>query len=182
MSASKSCNLRSQKKLDLTRYSLAGIGDSDSNSSSNSAGVIVKDKINGHVYHQISSRVLYIHTDCSGVVYHAHYLMYFEMARAAIMRTCGHPYAKVEESGIYCPIIDTSLSYLRPLKYDQLFFIHIRPAALERATMRFDYVISDEDQNIYCRGHTTHCTVNRQFRPIQVDISFKEIYEKFSLS
>ena len=46
----------------------------------------VRDKTTGMVWHQCQMRTLYADTDRSQVVYHAHYLRYFEFGRASLMR------------------------------------------------------------------------------------------------
>ena len=45
-------------------------------------------------------------TDAAGVVYYANYLVWFEVARADLLRTLGWTYREMEESGVSLPVID----------------------------------------------------------------------------
>ena len=92
----------------------------------------VKDQTTGLLWHRTSHRTLYADTDRSQVVYHANYLRFFEQGRAALMRDIAYPYREIEESGFVYPIIETKLNYFAPLFYDDLMWIHTRPAGLER--------------------------------------------------
>ena len=51
-------------------------------------------------------RVRYAETDKMGVVYYANYFVWFEVARAELLRTLGWTYREMEESGVMLPVID----------------------------------------------------------------------------
>ncbi len=63
-------------------------------------------------------RVRYAETDRMGVVYYANYLVWFEVARADLLRTLGWTYREMEESGVYLPVIEAHCEYRRPARYD----------------------------------------------------------------
>lgn len=44
-------------------------------------------------------RVRYVETDQMGVVYHGHYVVYFEIGRTEAMREIGIDYAELEKQG-----------------------------------------------------------------------------------
>ena len=58
-----------------------------------------------------------------GVVYHTHYLDYFEAARTEALRETGVTYRELEDSGILMPVVDLSVKYKRPAHYDDLLEI-----------------------------------------------------------
>ena len=64
-------------------------------------------------------RVRYRECDPMGVVYHGHYLDYLEYARTEALRNAGLPYRQLEESGIIMPVVDISIRYLSPARYDE---------------------------------------------------------------
>ncbi len=68
-------------------------------------------------------RVRYAETDQMGVVYHGHYFLYFETARAEAIRGLGITYADMEKMGIIMPVVDVHCRYLRPAKYDDLLTV-----------------------------------------------------------
>lgn len=132
-------------------------------------GPYVVDHETGLLWHRIEHRPLYADTDRSGTVYHAHYLRYFEIGRATLMRESGCPYSSIEAAGYTYPVVDTRLGYFAPLAYDQAFVIHTRPAALEKVRVRFDYVLTLGDGADVCRGFTLHCALDARRRVVAVD-------------
>jgi acyl-CoA thioester hydrolase len=140
----------------------------------------VRDTLSGLVWHRCESRTLYADTDRSQVVYHAHYLRYFEFGRASLMRDVAYPYKEVEQSGFVYPIIKVDIDYFRPLYYDDMMCIHTRPAQLERVRLQFDYVITHgQTGDIVCRGFTRHCATNTVGTPVEIDPKTVRLWEIF---
>lgn len=140
----------------------------------------VTDVNSGKIWHRSKMRVLYVDTDRSQVVYHANYLRYFEFGRAELMRGANYPYKKIEESGYIYPIIKTELNYYTPLFYDDLMYIHTRPAQLELVKLQFDYLITRaEDGEVICTGFTRHCAVNSKGIPVEVDKKTITLWDYF---
>ncbi len=140
----------------------------------------VQDTKSGLLWHKSEMRTLYVDTDRSQVVYHANYLRYFEFGRAEFMRDANYPYKKIEESGFVYPIIKTELNYYTPLYYDDLMFIHTRPATIELVKLQFDYLITRaSDGEIICTGLTKHCALNSSGIPVQIDKKTIKLWESF---
>ncbi|MHB1014467.1 MAG: acyl-CoA thioesterase [Desulfurivibrionaceae bacterium] len=141
---------------------------------------LVRDKNSGKVWHRCEMRTLYADTDRSRVVYHANYLRYFEFGRASLMRDASYPYKKIEESGYIYPIIQTELNYYSPLFYDDLMYIHTRPARMELVKLQFDYLITKADNGeIACTGFTKHCAVNDKGIPVEIDAKTIRLWQEF---
>ncbi len=70
-------------------------------------------------------RVRYAETDQMGVVYHANYFQYFEVARAESIRHLGFTYADMEKLGVIMPVIEVQCRYLRPAVYDDLLTVKV---------------------------------------------------------
>jgi acyl-CoA thioester hydrolase len=140
----------------------------------------VRDKTTGLVWHRCDMRTLYADTDRSQVVYHAHYLRYFEFGRASLMREAAYPYREIEQSGYVYPIIKVGIDYFRPLYYDDPMYIHTRPADRERVRLQFDYVITHaESGDIVCKGFTRHCATNATGTPVEIDPKTVRLWEIF---
>lgn len=87
-------------------------------------------------------RVRYRECDPMGVVYHGHYLDYLEYARTEALRNAGLPYRQLEESGIIMPVVDISIRYLSPARYDDLLEVTTRVAKMPSVKVVFDYDVS----------------------------------------
>ena len=68
-------------------------------------------------------RVRYRECDPMGVVYHTHYLDYFEASRTEALRDLGVAYKTLEESGIRMPVVEVNIKYRLPAYYDDLLEI-----------------------------------------------------------
>lgn len=143
-------------------------------------GCFVRDRNRKAVWHRCSHRTLYKDTDRSGVVYHSNYLVYFELGRASLMRDTAYPYREIEQSGFVYPIIEIGVTYYLPLHYDEPFWIHTRPAKLERVKLQFDYLITHKESGgLVCKGFTRHCALNGAGHPVGIDEKTKRLWECF---
>ena len=108
-----------------------------------------------------SVRVRYPETDRMGVVYHAHYLVWFELGRTELMRSLGATYGKLEEEeGISFPVISAGARYRAPARYDELLTVRTTLVEVGRARVRFDYrILREEDGKLLVEGFTEHATV-----------------------
>ena len=114
-----------------------------------------------------SLRVRYPETDRMGVVYHAHYFVWFELGRTELMRSLGATYGKLEdEGGISFPVIEAGARYRAPARYDDLLTVQTTLVEVSRARVRFDYqILRDEDGKLLVEGSTEHATVGPNGRP-----------------
>src|SRR4029079_15749974 len=63
-------------------------------------------------------RVRYAETDKRGVVYYAHYLVWFEIGRTDWLRDTGATYRVLEEEGLGLPVIEAHCEYRAGARYD----------------------------------------------------------------
>ncbi len=70
--------------------------------------------------YEMPLRSRYSETDKMGVVYHSHYLEYFEVIRTEFVREAGLTYAELEDSGVMLPVASVNVRYKRPIRYDEL--------------------------------------------------------------
>src|SRR5271155_2458093 len=75
------------------------------------------------VSHEIQVRVRYAETDRMGLLHHANYFVYFEMARTELLRQRGISYREVEDAGHFLVIVDIGCKFKRPARYDDLLTI-----------------------------------------------------------
>jgi acyl-CoA thioester hydrolase len=111
-------------------------------------------------------RVRYAETDQMGVVYHANYLVWFEIGRVDFIRSMGMDYRSMErEDGLGIAVVDVSARYKSPARYDDELKIETRLTAARGAVIKFAYrVIRVEDDLVLCEGETIHVVVNREMK------------------
>lgn len=86
-------------------------------------------------------RVNYSETDQMGVVYHARYLVWLDVARTEHLRRSGMSYRELEAAGLRLVVSEVSIRYRQPARFDDLIRIRcwVRAAASRR--VEFGYVV-----------------------------------------
>ena len=97
-------------------------------------------------------RVRYAETDKMGVVYYANYFVWFEVARADLLRSRGWSYREMEHAGVSLPVIEAHCDYRRPTRYDDDLEIATEGRVLSPVRMEFD-VPSEPDRRRVRRGN-----------------------------
>lgn len=122
-------------------------------------------------------RVRYGETDQMGVVYHANYIVYFEIGRTELMRSQGLDYAQMEQEGISLAVIDVGVRYHRPARYDDQLSILTRLTEASGVRARFEYRIErqeGDEAELICTGHTTLASIGKNGRPMRIPSPYQE--------
>src|SRR3954466_8945687 len=82
-------------------------------------------------------RVNYSETDQMGVVYHARYLVWLDVARTEHLRQSGVSYRELEASGLRLAVSEVHIRYRQPAHYDDS--IRIRCWVRELASRKVDF-------------------------------------------
>lgn len=119
------------------------------------------------IVRRTTSRVRYAETDRMGVVYYAHYLVWFEVGRTEWLRESGWTYRDMEADGLSLPVIEAHCEYRLPARYDDEVDIATRASAVSPVRIRFDYdIVRGADQ--LASGYTIHATLDRSGRPCRL--------------
>jgi acyl-CoA thioester hydrolase len=132
------------------------------------------------IKHTTQIRVRYADTDQMKVVYHGKYLEYFEVGRAALIRSLGLPYSELETRGILLPVIEAFAKYRKPARYDDLLSIEAIVSELPTATLKIDYqVFRNHEKESLAEGYTIHSFLNvATGKPTRPPLYFMQIMEK----
>ncbi len=96
-----------------------------------------------HTKHSL--RVRYGETDPMKYVYYGNYAEYFEVGRVELFRSIGMPYNEIENQGIWLPVSEYKIKYLKPALYDQKLEIHTFVKKMPGVRIEFDYEIYNEE-------------------------------------
>lgn len=124
-------------------------------------------------------RVRYAETDQMGVVYHANYLIWFEVGRVEFIRQLGLDYKSMErEEGCGIAVVDVSVRYRAPARYDDELVVQTRLMAARGAVIRFAYkILRAADETVLCEGETVHVVVGKDMKKRSLP---KKYAERFS--
>ncbi len=103
--------------------------------------------------HQISVR--FSEVDSLGIVWHGHYISYFEEARETFGKQFGISYLDIKKEGFAVPIVKTATEHLRPLKYGEVMTVETTFINTRAAKIIFNYLIKNEVGDLVCKGETT---------------------------
>ncbi len=118
-------------------------------------------------------RVRYAETDMMGIVYHAHYLAWFEVGRTELLRAHGIAYRSLEDLGYRLPVIEVQARYHRPALYDDIVTIVSRMKEPPGVRLRIDYEVHARGHKLVT-GHTLHAFINREGAPVRPPAVFAE--------
>ena len=133
--------------------------------------------------HTVTARVRYGETDQMGVVYHANYLAFFEIARTELIRRRGVVYSSLEEGGLRLMVTEAGLQYHSPGRYDDVLAITARLAGSGPARVRFDYEVRREgEEEVLVTGHTVLASIGADDRPCRLPSELRELFEQAASS
>ncbi|KQR94997.1 4-hydroxybenzoyl-CoA thioesterase [Chryseobacterium sp. Leaf180] len=99
-------------------------------------------------------RVRFNETDPLGIVWHGHYITYFEDGREAFGRAHGLTYLDVKNAGFATPIVKSSCEHFLPLKYGETFTIVTTLVPSDSAKLIYTYQLFNKDKKLVCKGET----------------------------
>ena len=124
-------------------------------------------------------RIRYADVDPMGWVYYAHYLRFFEIGRAEMLRALGRTYAQVEtEDGILLPVLEARARYLQGARYDDLVTIETGVLDVARASVRFGYRLVSATGAELALGFTEHCYMTREGRPVRPSAALRALLDQ----
>jgi acyl-CoA thioester hydrolase len=86
--------------------------------------------------------------DPMGIVWHGHYIQYFEDGREAFGREHGISYGQVHEHGYTIPLVSISCEYKRSLKYGEKAIVETTYHDCNAAKIEFEYKIFRSSDNL----------------------------------
>ncbi len=103
----------------------------------------------------IHRRVDYSETDQMGVVYHARYLVWLDVARTEHLRTTGISYRELETLGLRLMVSDLAIRYRQSARYDDPIQVRtwVREIASRRVT--FGYAVEHGESGTLLASATT---------------------------
>ena len=121
---------------------------------------------NGGIVNETTIRVRYAETDQMGVVYHSHYLIWFEVGRVELLRQMGFEYKQMEiEDDCFIAVVDVRCRYKAPARYDDEIVVRTHVKHIRASMIQFGYeIFRRKDGAILTEGETTHVVTNSKLQ------------------
>lgn len=113
-------------------------------------------------------QVRYAETDQMGVVYHANYLVWFELGRSALLDSLGLDYVQMEKEGLVSPVIKVEASFLSPARYGEEVTVKTWVDSYDglRVTYAYEVLVGER---LCVTGTTVNiCVRTEDFKPVSI--------------
>ncbi len=134
------------------------------------------EKVIEQGYAEAQVRVRYAETDQMGVVYHANYLVWFEVGRVEFIRQLGMDYRDMErEDEALIAVAEVTARYKAPARYDDELVVRTSLVGMRGPIVRFRYVVvRPVDDTVLCEGETVHFVVGRDMKRREMPSKYAE--------
>jgi acyl-CoA thioester hydrolase len=99
--------------------------------------------------------------DPLGIVWHGHYLRYFEDGREALGKKYGISYLDFYHHGFAVPVVSVHCDYKKPLRFGDIVIVKTKFISSPAAKLRFEYEIFEKGKpSIVAVGHSIQVFVD----------------------
>ena len=123
----------------------------------------------------IDIEVRYAETDQMGIVYHANYLVWFEVARIRLLADAGLHYTEIEADGLRIPVLAAHLEYHQPVVFGETVRVTARVSERPRVRFGVDYQVAVAETT-RASGYTVHAFMTSQNRPTRPPPAFMALF------
>ena len=126
-------------------------------------------------------RVRFGETDLQGVVFNANYLLYVDTAQMDYLRTIGVPYFDMLERGYDIVIVDASLQFLAPARFDEVLEVYARIYEIGNSSIKMDYEIYEAQSGRFvARAQTAYVIIDKDSqKPVRVPSYIRRAVREF---
>ncbi|MBK0369528.1 acyl-CoA thioesterase [Flavobacterium agrisoli] len=128
------------------------------------------------VSHQI--RIRFNETDPLGIVWHGHYITYFEDGREAFGRQHGLTYLDIAATGYTTPIVKSTCEHKLSLRYGDVITIETSVVDTPAAKIIYRFKIIDEKGEIACTGETVQVFLDKEGNLMLTNPPFYEEWKR----
>ena len=125
-----------------------------------------------------SRRVSYADCTLGNHVYYARYFDIFEAARGEFFRQIGEPFLKWQNADVIFPVIEATICFKAPARYDDLLTIEICLSELSKVRMNFSCKVFRGEQ-LLAEAETKHVCTTLEEKPQRIPNELTEALAKF---
>ncbi|HSM12852.1 MAG TPA: thioesterase family protein [Thermoanaerobaculia bacterium] len=127
----------------------------------------------------VAIEVRYAETDQMGVVHHANYPVWFEVARTRLCLEAGFHYAEIERKGLLLLVTGVHVTYRAPARYGETVDVACWVERVGSRGVTFAYRVERGGEAV-AAGTTEHVWVDATSRrPVRFPAELKGPFERF---
>lgn len=129
-------------------------------------------------YQLFKREINYYETDKMQVVHHSNYIRFLEECRMDFLKQIHLDYCTMEEKGIMIPVLSVECDYQTPARFGETICIIPKLEKFSGVKFEMSYHIYSEDlKTLHNKARTTHCFVDKDFKPVRMKKVYPEAYE-----
>ena len=126
-------------------------------------------------------RVRLPETDAFGIVFHANFFIYFDVARVDYLRNLDALRFISPENARNNALVHATADFRSPARFDDILVVHARVVEIGSSSFTFEFMTTNKVENrLVAVGRTTLVVVDEKtWRPIPVPVEFRGLIQKF---
>jgi acyl-CoA thioester hydrolase len=125
---------------------------------------------------EIRVRVNYSETDQMGVVYHARYLVWLDIARTEHLRLSGMSYRELEAAGFRLAVAEVALRYRQSARFDDPIRVRCWVRDLASRRVEFGYAVEHaDDGRLLVTAVTALLALDTAMRPTRLPAAVRQV-------
>jgi acyl-CoA thioester hydrolase len=121
-------------------------------------------------------RARYAETDQMGVIHHANYFIWMEVARVELCEALGFRYRDMEkQDGVMLAVVESSCRYINAVRFDEEVIIATEICLATSRMITFEYDMSVDGRQV-ATGSTRHIFLNRLLRPTHLPQQYRPLF------
>lgn len=118
----------------------------------------------------------YAETDQMGIIYHGHYITWFDMGRLHYLKEIGLPYHQLEKRGLLFPVHRVQVDYRQPARLGQTLRLETRLIHYSGVRIIFSYRLFDtEKPTLLAQGKVELAAADANLNVTRVGKSFPDV-------
>jgi len=119
--------------------------------------------------YQTEILVRFNEADPLGIVWHGHYIRYFEDGREAFGNEYGIGYLDFYRQGIVVPVVKIDCDYKKSLRYGERVIVETRYIPCEAAKLKFEYTLyNSESKQLVATGSSVQVFLDLKTSALQL--------------
>jgi acyl-CoA thioester hydrolase len=118
---------------------------------------------------KVEINVRFNEADPLGIVWHGHYIRYFEDGREAFGEKYGFRYLDCYREGFVIPIVSIQCNFKRSLRYGEKVIVEAKYIPTQAAKIRFDYTLYNAGtREVVATGHSIQVFLDKETSSLQL--------------
>lgn len=111
----------------------------------------------------------YAETDQMGVIYHANYFVWFEVARGMLYEHLGFHAEDLSKGDVLYPVRRVHCEYRRPARYGRVVLVEIKILKFSGVRIIYSYKVNEKESGeLLATGTTEHGITDANLRPLNL--------------